>query len=302
MNNLHPDAKNNDAHKKLIASVVVVTGISGAGRYTALRELEDIGYEAVDNLPLSLLKGLLVTGPLKTTHLAIGLDARSRDFSTTSFINLLNNFAELEECRFSLLFLDCDTKNLLRRFSATRRRHPFAPDEEVTAGIARERRMLNPIRDWADRVIDTTEMSAGDLKRFLNRHYAFDMMASLGIFVMSFSYRKGVPQEADLVFDTRFLKNPFYVEDLRPLMGTDKLVGEFIEKDESFPQFFNNLKRLLEPLIPRFEAEGKKYLTIGLGCTGGHHRSVFVAERVAEWLKTISKKVEINHRELASDS
>lgn len=278
--------------------VVIVTGMSGAGRSTALKALEDLGYEAVDNLPLSLLSGLLTPGTGGGRPLAIGVDARTRDFGAEPFLEELDGLIRMEAFRARLLFLDCDSEVLQRRFSETRRRHPVTPDRRVTDGIAHERTLLAPLRDRADEVIDTTEMAIGELKRLLDSNYALERAPGLAVFVTSFAYRHGLPHEADLVFDVRFLQNPHYVDDLRPQSGLDKPVGDFIEQDPDLEDYFRHLTELLEPLLPRFDAEGKSYLTIAVGCTGGKHRSVYTAERLGAWLREKGERVSVNHRDL----
>ena len=278
--------------------VVIVTGMSGAGRSTALKALEDLGYEAVDNLPLSLLSSLLSPGNGGGRALAIGVDARTRDFGGAPFIEQLEALTTREDLHVRLLFLDCDSEVLQRRFSETRRRHPVTPDRRVTDGITGERRLLGPMRDRADEVIDTTDMAIGDLKRRLDSNYGLDVAPGLAIFIISFAYRRGLPHEADLVFDARFLKNPHYEDELRALTGQDAPIGEFIDRDPDFASYFGNLTSLLEPLLPRFSAEGKSYLTIAVGCTGGKHRSVYIAEKLNDWLTEQGERVIINHRDL----
>tara|TARA_R110000868_G_scaffold778_2_gene5687 strand:- start:17803 stop:18768 length:966 start_codon:yes stop_codon:yes gene_type:complete len=281
--------------------VVIVTGMSGAGRSTALKALEDLGYEAVDNLPLSLLSNLLTPGAGGGRPLAIGVDARTRNFGPAPFLEEFDALLNMDSLRVRLLFLDCDSEVLQRRFSETRRRHPVTPDRRVTDGIARERELLVPLRERADEVIDTTEMAVGELKRLLDANYALERMPGLAVFVTSFAYRHGLPHEADLVFDVRFLRNPHYVDRLRPLSGLDRPVGEFIENDPDLEAYFGHLTDLLEPLLPRFESEGKSYLTIAVGCTGGKHRSVYTAERLGAWLATKGEQVSVNHRDLKTD-
>ena len=281
--------------------VVIVTGMSGAGRSTALKALEDLGYEAVDNLPLSLLSSLLTPGAGGGRPMAIGVDARTRNFGATPFLEELDGLIRMEDFRVRLLFLDCDSEVLQRRFSETRRRHPVTPDRRVTDGIGHERSLLAPLRSRADEVIDTTDMAVGDLKRLLDSNYALERAPGLAVFVTSFAYRHGLPHEADLVFDVRFLKNPHYIEELRQQSGLDKPVGEFIEQDPDCDEYFRHLTNLLEPLLPRFDAEGKSYLTIAVGCTGGKHRSVYMAERLCAWLKDKGEQVSVNHRDLKQD-
>ena len=281
--------------------VVIVTGMSGAGRSTALKALEDLGYEAVDNLPLSLLSSLLTPGTGGGRPLAIGVDARTRDFGAAPFLEELDGLIRMEAYLVRLLFLDCDSEVLQRRFSETRRRHPVTPDRRVTDGIAHERTLLAPLRDRADEVIDTTDMTIGELKRLLDSNHALERAPGLAVFVTSFAYRHGLPHEADLVFDVRFLQNPHYVDELRPQSGLDKPVGDFIEQDPDLEEYFRHLTQLLEPLLPRFDAEGKSYLTIAVGCTGGKHRSVYTAERLGAWLAEKGERVSVNHRDLKQD-
>ena len=276
--------------------VLVVTGMSGAGRSTALKALEDMGYEAVDNVPLSLLPNL-VSGPAEAA-LAIGVDVRTRDFDVGALIATLDRLIADHDVALQIVFLDCEDDRLMRRYTETRRRHPLAGDRPVTDGIHFERQRVWPLRDRADLVIDTTALNPGDLKRLLHGHFALDAAAGITIFVTSFSYRHGLPRDADLVFDVRFLRNPHYVTPLRPLTGRDPEVAAFIEADLDFPPFFNRLCLLLAPLLPRYECEGKSYLTIAIGCTGGRHRSVYIAERLAAWLSAQGRSVGIGHRDL----
>jgi UPF0042 nucleotide-binding protein len=281
--------------------VVIVTGMSGAGKSTALKALEDLGYEAVDNLPLPLLPALLTPEKGAARPLAIGVDARTRDFHSAPFLEELDAMISTGMLSIRLLFLDCDTEVLQRRFSETRRRHPVAPDRRITDGIAREYTLLAPLRERADEVINTTDMAISDLKRLIDSNYAMGRAPGLAVFVTSFAYRNGLPHEADLVFDVRFLKNPHYEDALRPMSGLDRPVGDFIEKDPDLSKYFRHLTALLAPLLPRFAAEGKSYLTIAVGCTGGKHRSVYVAERLGAWLKTEGKRVDMSHRDLKTD-
>lgn len=278
--------------------ILLVTGMSGAGKTATLKAMEDMGYEAVDNLPLSLLASLVNPAAGTSRPLAIGVDIRTRDFGVAPFLQEIDALIRDPGIRVSLLFLDCDDEVLRRRFSETRRRHPLAVDRPVTDGIEHERRLLAPLRDRADAVIDTSNLPLPDLRRQLAGHFAPDAEAGFALFVTSFSYRHGLPREADLVFDVRFLANPHYDETLRPLTGTDAAVAEFIERDPGFATFFESLTALLEPLLPRYAGEGKSYLTIAFGCTGGRHRSVFCAERLAAWLRDKGQRTGVGHRDL----
>jgi UPF0042 nucleotide-binding protein len=279
--------------------LLLVTGMSGAGHSTALKALEDIGYEAVDNLPISLLPNIVRLDPALAQPLAIGIDIRTRDFGTASFLDALAPLVATSAIDFKVIFLDCEDELLLRRYTETRRRHPLAGDRPVSDGIRLERERVSPLRERADLVIDTSALTAADLRRLLQGHFALDRAPGVSVFVTSFSYRNGLPRDADLVFDVRFLENPHYTAALRHLTGLDAPVGAFIEADPDYQPFFERLTQLLLPLLPRYDREGKSYLTIAIGCTGGQHRSVFVAERLAERLRAHGKPVDVAHRDVA---
>lgn len=275
--------------------LILVTGLSGAGHSTALRALEDLGYEAVDNLPL-----ILLNAPVSFDRpMALGIDSRTRGFSAEALLDRIRRLRAEPELGVSLVFLTCSDEVLQRRYTETRRRHPLAQDRPVADGIRQERLMLDALADAADLVIDSTDLAIGDLKRLMLGHFALDRRPGLAIAVMSFSYRYGLPREADLVFDVRFLDNPHYDPVLRPLTGRDAAVAAHIEADPAFAPFFENLTDLLLPLLPGYEREGKSYLTLAVGCTGGRHRSVFVAERLAAWLAGHGRRVDLRHRDAA---
>jgi len=286
-------------------AVILVTGMSGAGRSTALRALEDLGYEAVDNLPLSLLTNLVeprAVGGAAARPLAIGVDIRTRDFGVEMFIEELDRLIAREAFVVRTLFLDCDDEVLRRRYSETRRRHPLAEDRPVPDGIRLERRLLERIRARADAVIDTSAKTLWDLKDQVSERFGLGDRPALSLNVTSFSYRQGLPREADLVFDVRFLANPHYEESLRPLTGEDPEIGAYIAADPDFTRFLDSLTGMLAILLPRYEKEGKSYLTIATGCTGGRHRSVYIARRLVEWLENQGRHVHLHHRDMASDS
>ncbi|MBM3601391.1 MAG: RNase adapter RapZ [Alphaproteobacteria bacterium] len=276
--------------------VVLVTGLSGAGRTSCLKVLEDLGYEAVDNLPLPLVERLLDPRPQRP--IAIGLDFRTRGFDSEALIGELERLRARPDLDATILFLDCDSEVLARRFTETRRRHPLALDRPVGDGIDRERQLMGPVREQADDIIDTTALSAADLRRELRNRLALERRQSVVLTVLSFSYRHGLPREADLVFDVRFLENPHYDPLLRPLDGRDPRVGARVSSDDDFKPFLDNLTRLLAPLLPRYYSEGKSYLTVAIGCTGGRHRSVFVAEELARWLGEQGHQVSVHHRDM----
>ncbi len=281
--------------------VVLVTGMSGAGRTSALRALEDAGYEAVDNLPLSLLPSLIRSDEAQTQALAIGVDTRTRGFAATSLLTSVDALRGQAGIDLSLLFVDCDDESLRRRFTETRRRHPLATDRPLADGIRAERALLRDLRDHADLVIDTTDLSQADLKRRVQDSLAIESAAALALQVVSFAYRNGLPSDADLVFDVRFLSNPHYQAPLKPLTGRDPAVAAFIERDPGCAGFLDGLTSMLGALLPRYAREGKSYLTIAIGCTGGRHRSVYVAERLAAWLRTQHWRCGLHHRDLQPD-
>lgn len=277
--------------------VLLVTGMSGAGRSSALKALEDMGYEAVDNLPLSLL-ALIAAQKVAQSPLAVGIDVRSHGFSVDAFLEAIDGLISQPSLDIRVLFLDCEDDRLTRRYTETRRRHPLAGDRPVIDGIRLERERVWPLRDRSDLVIDTTVLLPSDLKRVLHGHFALDAHPGLSLFVTSFSYRYGLPRDADLVVDARFLRNPHYVATLRPFTGRDKEVGDYIQDDADFPAFFDRLCGWFEPLLPRYQQEGKSYLTIAVGCTGGRHRSVYVAERLAARVESLGWPVNLQHRDV----
>ncbi|MFO0986190.1 MAG: RNase adapter RapZ [Alphaproteobacteria bacterium] len=281
--------------------VLLITGLSGAGRSTALNAFEDMGYETVDNLPATLVSALVQPGAAHGRPLAIGIDIRTRDFGAAQFLATVDALRARDDLDFLVLFLDCDDETLLRRYSQTRRRHPLALDRPVADGIAVERKRLAQIRDRADWVIDTTDLTEGDLRRELRSSFSLARTPAMSVIVMSFAYGQGIPRAADLVFDVRFLRNPHYLDALRDKTGEDAEVGAYIESDRGYADFFRRLADFLAPLLPRYRAEGKSYLTIAIGCTGGRHRSVYVAEKLGAWLAGHGYRAAIRHRELERD-
>ena len=280
-----------------IHRLVLVTGPSGAGRSTAIRVLEDMGYEAIDNLPLSLLPRLL-EGRAPDKPLALGIDARNRDFSTNALIEVIDRRDWPLGLPLQVLYLDCRPDVLVRRFSETRRRHPLAPAESPELGIAREFDLLGPVRARADLLIDTSELSPHDLRAELEHWFAARGSAKLAVSVHSFSYKRGLPRGLDMVLDCRFLKNPYWEAALRGQDGRTEGVAAYVRSDPRFEGFRARVTDLVEVLLPAYEAEGKAYLAIGFGCTGGQHRSVCMAETLAASLAEKGWQVSIRHREL----
>ncbi len=278
--------------KQVKRKVLLVTGLSGAGLSTALKSLEDIGYKAVDNLPLALIDALLKQKEGKDSPVAIGIDCRAWDFSPQKLLHVK------EDTGAELVFIDCQDSVLQQRFTETRRVHPMAVDRPVGDGVAFERRLMKPLVKSADYVIDTTELKAQDLKRILGGYFRTSDAHGLLVFVMSFGFKHGVPREADMIFDMRFLDNPHWDPKLRPYSGKDAPIIAKIGKDPHFIEFFDNFTGLLSPLLPRYDAEGKNYLTIAIGCTGGRHRSVFTAEKLFKWLDAEGWSVAVRHRDI----
>ncbi|MBT6093595.1 MAG: RNase adapter RapZ [Rhodospirillaceae bacterium] len=277
--------------------VVLITGISGAGKSSALKALEDLGYEAIDNVPISLIPRLVAAdGDIRA--IAIGVDIRTRDFDADAFLRELKLLGTRGDLDVRMLFIDCSDDILIERFGETRRRHPLASDRPISDGLKQERELLAPLTQRADMVIDTTEMHARALKQLLQERFALSGRPELTICLTSFGFKNGLPRDADLVFDVRFLRNPHYEPNLRSKTGRDSSVADFIERDDGLETFFGNLTTLLQPLIPRYAAEGKSYLTVAIGCTGGRHRSVYMAERLADWLGDQGHSLQLRHRDL----
>ena len=274
--------------------VVLVTGLSGAGKASILRILEDLGFETVDNPPLAVLEALVGD---QDRPVAACVDSRTRGFDAEAVLTLMERLRLRPDLTVSLIFATAEEDILLRRYTETRRRHPLAPTGRVADGVARERTLLAPLRDAAEMLVDTSDLPLPELRRRIDQRYR-PGDAGLSVTVLSFSYAKGLPREADLVFDLRFLRNPHYDPALRPMTGRDAPVAAYIATDPEFAPFWDRLTGFVEPLLPRFVAEGKKYLTIAMGCTGGKHRSVLAAEKLAAHLTARSWRVALGHREL----
>jgi UPF0042 nucleotide-binding protein len=281
--------------------LVLVTGLSGAGKASILHVLEDLGYETVDNPPLAILEALTSEG---SGPIAAGIDTRTRGFDPQSALEVLARLRGQGRLAVSLVYVTADEQVLLRRYTETRRRHPLAPGgplgNRVQDGIAREAALLAPLQLAADLVLDTSDLPVHEMRRQVEARFRPEGAPGLSVLVQSFAFPKGLPREADLVFDLRFLRNPHYDAALRPLTGFDTRVAAHVEADHDFPAFWARLTEFLDPLLPRYAAEGKKYLNIALGCTGGKHRSVFLAEHLAGHLRRQGWRVETAHRELAA--
>ncbi|MEL6236375.1 MAG: RNase adapter RapZ [Pseudomonadota bacterium] len=277
--------------------VVLVTGPSGAGRGTAIRALEDMRFEVIDNLPLAFLPRLLQEGGA-VRPLAIGLDVRTRGFTPAALIETVREMRARPGLAATLLYLDCSRPALIRRFSETRRRHPLAADDSLEAGLALELDLLVPVREVADILIETSELSPHELKREIGRWFGGQGEQGLTVAVQSFSFKREVPRALDMMFDVRFLTNPFWVPALRARDGRDADVAAHIEADPRYRGFLDKVSELILSLLPAYKDEGKAYLSIGIGCTGGRHRSVLVARTLANRLDRAGWSVSIRHREL----
>lgn len=277
--------------------LILVTGPSGAGRSTAINALEDLGYEAIDNLPLSLLPRLM-QGPSHEKPLALGLDTRNREFSTHALMEAIEELSRRRAYDFDVLFIDCSDNVLLRRFSETRRRHPMAGADDPLRGISREKEMLGSIRQRASILIDSSELSPHDMRAEISRLFSLEMKQKLSVSVHSFSYKRGLPRSADMVLDCRFLRNPHWESELRAMSGLDPAVAQYVSEDARYAAFFQHIKDLCDTLLPAYQEEGKSHFTIAFGCTGGRHRSVTLTEATSQMLAQSGWQVSCRHREL----
>jgi UPF0042 nucleotide-binding protein len=278
---------------------VIITGSAGSGRSTATGALEDLGFEAIDNLPQSLLPHLFA-GPPIARPVVVGIDTRNREFDVARLQSCLEELVTPGGRAPVLVYLDCDPTILMRRYSETRRRHPLSPHETPLVGITREIEILAPLRERADVLIDTTAMTPHDLRAEMGRLFGGEgTRGGLVVSLHSFSYKGGTPRGVDMIIDVRFLKNPHWDPALRPLDGRDQAVQAFVAADPAFAPFHVRLLDLLRFLLPAYQAEGKSYFGVGLGCTGGRHRSVMLVETLAKTLAADGWQVSIRHRDLA---
>jgi len=276
--------------------LLLVTGMSGAGKSTVLDALEDMGWEVVDNLPADLVQQFVHGGGQRTANVALGMDVRSRGFDPETLGDFIHSIEGVEP---QLLYLDCSGGELIRRYDETRRRHPLAPDRPAEDGIARERQLTWPLRTAADSLIDTTDLSPAELRDELRRRFGCDSDQPV-LTIASFSFARGISRTADLVFDLRFLPNPHWVEELRPLTGADEPVRAYLKQAEGWSDAMTRIESLLNDWIPRYWAAGKSYVTVAFGCTGGRHRSVAAAVEMAERLGRAGFAPNVRHRDLAS--
>ena len=275
--------------------ILIVTGLSGAGRTSALKILEDLGFEAIDNIPTSLLINILETNI--NTNLAVGIDIRSRDFDAKKISQLIKN--KKKKIDISIVFFDCETIKLLNRFKESRRIHPLKLDLPMIEIIDRERNWLEPLKKISNHYINTTDLSINLLRKKIKAIFNKDIKIKTTVRIISFGYKNGLPKEADFVFDMRFLRNPFYEKKLKSMNGKDKKIIEFVKNQEHFHLFFDTITNLFDRMLGGFKDEGKDYITVAFGCTGGVHRSVVSSEMFFSFLK-LKKGIEvfIDHRDL----
>ncbi|MDY0029658.1 MAG: RNase adapter RapZ [Pseudobdellovibrionaceae bacterium] len=278
--------------------IIFVTGLSGAGISSTMKILEDMGYSAFDNLPLSLVSSLLEQEHDATSHIAISIDTRSPHFDPMHLMETVRELSAQDLYTIKTVFLVADDAILLKRFNETRRTHPLAKDRPVVDGIAAEKALLFPLKHEAGYVVDTSEYSIHDLRRVIDGFGGGLKHKKLNISLMSFSYRYGLPREADLVLDVRFLHNPNWVTSLKDKTGLEETVQTYVKEDAAYEAFILSIRAMLETVLPRYLAEGKSYLTIAFGCTGGKHRSVTVCEDIANYLRNKNLPVHIHHREI----
>lgn len=286
-------------------TILLVTGLSGAGKSTVLKTLEDLGWDAVDNFPIRLAGPLLDIPAAAgrsdpTIPLALGFDSRTRGFQAEALISQIKQLQSRPDLNILTLFLDCTGNEIERRYSETRRRHPLAPDRPASDGIAIERTMMEPLRRWAETVIDTTKLSANDLQADIRERFGLQSKLPMTVTITSFGYSRGVPHNADLVLDLRFLRNPYWDTELRPLTGIDQAVADYVQSDPNFGDAISKIRDLIFYLLPLYDAQGKAYVNIAFGCTGGRHRSVHVAELFGKWLHEAGFSPTVSHRNLMS--
>ena len=288
-----------------VKQVLLITGLSGAGKSTALKTLEDIGWETIDNFPIRLVSNLLEM-PLPGTRggeappLAIGFDSRTRGFEPSNLVDRIQQLQTSKDYQITTLYLDCTGSELERRYGETRRRHPLALDRPAKDGISLERTQLQPLRQWADLIIDTSKLSANDLQRSIRQQFAIEDISKTVVTITSFGFSRGLPNNIDLLFDVRFLVNPFWDENLKLMTGLDKDIAEYIGKDPSYNEAMTKFRELLKFLLPKYQDAGKSYVNVGIGCTGGRHRSVHVAETLSKNLHEAGFSTTVIHRNLSS--
>ena len=285
---------------KKVNEVIIVTGPSGAGKTTAINIMEDIGFEPIDNIPIELI-GRLLSGPDLVKPLALGIDIRTRGFSSENLLEAINIWKSIVNVTVSLLYLDCQQHELEQRFNGTRRRHPLGFNNTLESAISQENEMIKPLKVKADILLDTSKLNPNGLKNQLKKFVGVVSEDTMGLTFQSFSFKRSVPPGVDMTLDCRFLSNPHWVPELRHLTGKDKAVTEYLIRDKNWVAFFTKTVDLLVFLLPQYQDAGKAYFQVGFGCSGGQHRSVFSAQMIASELRKSGWKLTVDHRELLSD-
>ena len=274
--------------------LIIITGASGAGRTTAINVFEDVGFESVDNIPISMIDSLVLS-KTRNKNLALGVDIRTREFSPENLRKLLSKYKKMV---VKIIFLDCDSNKLLKRFNETRRSHPLSGVKSLSEALVEEMEYLKPIKDFANIIIDTTDYSPTDLREKLLNNLSIAKIKKFSILIQSFSYKNGLPRNFDMIFDCRFLKNPYWISHLKELDGHDKKIQDFVSSSREFKIFFSKVLSLIDFLIPQVQKEGKSQFSIGFGCTGGQHRSVVFVNMLRNKLNSDGHNVLSNHRDL----
>lgn len=281
--------------------LVVISGRSGSGKSTALDLLEDLGFYCIDNLPVGLLQNLLdqiQSGQGQMSSVAVSIDARNIQADLANFADIMNQL-DRKQCQLEIIYLDAHSDTLLTRFSATRRKHPLTgPDVPLLEAIDREKSVLQHIADMADLTVDTTHLSMHQLRSMIKERVVQKQGTDMSLLFESFGFKHGIPKDSDLVFDVRCLPNPYWDPALRQFTGQDRPIQEFLQNDEHVIAMFNDIQSFLKKWLPQFEANNRTYMTVSIGCTGGQHRSVYMAERLFAAYQNEFSNVQVRHREL----
>ena len=286
--------------KSKIHEAIILTGPSGAGKTTAINVLEDIGFEPIDNIPIDLI-GRVLSGADLVKPLALGIDVRTRGFSAKSLLEAIDSLRTMSKQRLKLLYLDCTAFELEKRFNGTRRKHPLSSGDTLTSAIFRESKAIEPLKTKADILLDTSDLNPNQLKTQLIKCLNLELQNHMSVHIQSLAYTKPMPPSIDMLIDCRFLSNPHWIPELKELTGQNSEVGRQIEKDKNWREFYRKTVDLLEFLLPRYKEAGKTYFSIGFGCSGGRHRSVYVANKVTQKLRMLGWTVTLDHKELETN-
>ena len=286
----------------LKTKVLLMTGLSGAGKTFSLKRLEDMGYEVIDNPPLFTLENILSPNFSRPSKIAIGMDTRTRDFEGETISSIIKNLRRREDLDFHVVFLDCEESVLYHRYSESRRPHPMFENIPIEEAIAHERILLEPLKNESDFVIDTTGLKAPEFKDLLIHHFGTTVDSVFNVHLTSFGFRYGIPRNIEFLFDVRFLSNPYYDKHLRESDGRDKTVQDHIKKDPLYLSFIERLQEMFEKMLPRYKEDLRYALSIGIGCTGGQHRSVFVAEELGRFFKEKGIQLNLYHRDVIENN